>query len=92
MTKIHHLAAIPQQQQPVEHLEHLGKRLVDRADDCLAPVREAAEEACDSPRPLRVEAGRGVVEEDERRLRNELDHELYALDPWCVDDGVRYTT
>ena len=89
--KVHRLPALAEQQQPVEHLEQLRARLVDRADDRLAAVREVAEEARDRPRALRVEAGGGLVEEDERRLGDELDGDgraLAVLDAEGANDSI----
>lgn len=67
IAKVDGLPADAQQEKPVEHLEQLAGRLVDRAQDRLPGlVRELAQERDDRPRALRVQSGRRFVEEQEQ--------------------------
>ena len=73
-------------------MDEIGRRLVDGADDGLSRRAEFAQEANDGEGGLRVEAGRGLVEEEkERWLCGEFhaDGETFLLlDTEGVDDGV----
>ena len=65
ITEVDRLPALAKEQEPVEHLEQLRGRLVDRTEDSLAVIRELTKEADNSPGALRVETGCGFVEEEE---------------------------
>lgn len=74
------LAALLQQQEAVESLEQLGRRLMDGGEDGLSVVRELAQQEHDRPRRLRVETRSRLVEEDEQgRLGDQLDTDSETL-------------
>ena len=82
VAKVDGLATLLQQQEAVEGLEQLGRRLVDGGEDGLSVVRELAQQQHDRPRRLRVETRSRLVEEDEQgRLGDQLDtdSETFAL-------------
>ena len=66
IAKVHRLPALAEEQQPVEHLEQLRGRLVDRAQDREALIGEVTQEGHDGPCALRVEPRRGLVEEEKQ--------------------------
>ena len=68
--------------------------MIGRLDtqDSLAVIRELPEERTDTPRRLRVETGRGLVEEEEQLgLRNKLDTNREALTLLDVQTFSGYT-
>src|SRR5690606_2919166 len=62
----------------VELLVLLIVRLVDRDDDRAAVVREAPQRADDVRRVGPAQARRRLVEDEQRRVRDELDGEVHA--------------
>ena len=72
--KVEDVAAGVEREDLVKLLDELRRRLVDGAHDGLPGRAELAEEAHDGIGRLRVEAARGLVEEEQqRRLGRELD-------------------
>ncbi|KAF5122339.1 hypothetical protein E5D57_012816 [Metarhizium anisopliae] len=90
--KVEDVAAGVEREDLVKLLDELRRRLVDGAHDGLPGRAELAEEAHDGIGRLRVEAARGLVEEEQqRRLGRELDanrQPLLGLDAQRRDDGV----
>ena len=91
VAEVHSLSTLAEEQKPIEYLEELRRRLVNRAHDRLTAIGELAEEARNRPCALGVKAGRRLVKEDERRLRNKLDGDggaLPVLNAERADDSV----
>ena len=71
---VHRLPALLQKQQPIEDLEELAARLMDRARNSLVVVCKVAQEARDGPCTLGVKTGSGLVEEEKQLgLRSKFD-------------------
>ena len=88
-TVVHDPATALEQEKLVKVLEQHGRRLVDGAQDGLPGVGELPQEAHDVEGGTRVEAGRGLVEEDEQlRLARELDGDRHPLPLLLVQAGA----
>ena len=71
--KVHCLATLLQQQQPVELVKELTTRLVDRTQNRLALARQLLQETHNRPCRLRVQTRRRLVQEQQQtRLRRQL--------------------
>ena len=69
-----------QQQKTIKAGEQEGRRLVDRAKNGLALVRELPQEPDDVPRALTVQPGRRFIQEQqELRFRSEFDTDRKTL-------------
>jgi len=71
-------SAVGQQNYPVKHIENSRRRLVDCAYDDFASGGVSTEEVDDDPGGVAVQAGGGLVAEQHRRVRDELDGEPHA--------------